>query len=98
MPIYDYQCSACAIGFESFLRTFDAPKPACPQCGKKRAVKRAIGGYAFIKDDATKMREMHPKFAKMADAVWDKAAKSDPLRTTRFGEMIDSGKRLQDMN
>jgi putative FmdB family regulatory protein len=98
MPIYDYHCSACEIGFESFLRTIDAPKPACPQCGKKRRVKRAIGGYAFIKDEATKMREMHPKYAKMADAVWDKAAKSDPLSKTRFGEMIDSGRRLQDMH
>ena len=98
MPIYEYRCGACEIGFESFQRTIDAPKPVCPQCGKKRRVKRAIGGYAFIKDEATKMREMHPKYAKLADAVWDNASKADPLSKTRFGHMIDSGRRLQDMS
>ncbi len=98
MPIYEYRCGACQIGFEALLRRLDAPKPKCPQCGTRRRVKRVIGGYAFIKDEATKMREMHPKYAKMVDAAWDKSAKADPLRKTRFADMIDSGRRLQDMS
>jgi putative FmdB family regulatory protein len=31
MPLYDYQCAACAGTFE-LLTAFDA-RPACPQCG-----------------------------------------------------------------
>ncbi|MEE9278069.1 MAG: zinc ribbon domain-containing protein [Dehalococcoidia bacterium] len=97
MPVYEYVCKACREGFESYQRRMDAPKPKCPQCGKRGRVERAIAGYAFIKDEATKLRELHPKYAKMVDAAWDKSAKSDPLSKTPFKRLVDSGKRLEDL-
>ncbi len=97
MPIYEYICKACEIGFEKYQRRIESPKPKCPECGKKRRVERTIAGYSFHKDEATKIREMDPKYAKMFDDVWDKAAKGDPLRGTRMETTTDSGKRLQDM-
>ena len=97
MPIYEYVCKPCGAGFEKYHKSMDAPKPACPECGKKRGVSRAIAGYSFIKDENTKMAEMHPKYAKKVDAVWDAAVKADPLSTSRFGRDIDSGRRVQDL-
>lgn len=32
MPIYDYACDSCEERFEELSR-FDAPPPACPDCG-----------------------------------------------------------------
>ncbi len=99
MPIYEYICKACAIPFEKFHKTMDAKKPACPECGKKAKVERAIAGYSFIKDERTKMNEMHPKYAQMVDAAWEKAAKGDPMsKDPRFKTMTDSGIRVQDLH
>lgn len=97
MPIYEYVCGRCHAGFEAYLRRMDAPKPKCPTCGRKRQVRRTVAGYAFIKDEVTKLNEAHPKYAKMVDAAWDKAAAADPISRTRFGRVVDSGRRLQDM-
>lgn len=41
MPIYEYSCSRCDHKFE-VRQGYDDPKPACPQCNKKRKVKRLI--------------------------------------------------------
>ena len=98
MPIYDYACRTCGIEWEVFQRKMDAPTPVCDECGSADPVERLIGRAAFHKDENTKMREMHPKYAKMVDAAWDKAARNDPLSKTRFAPLVDSGKRVQDMN
>jgi putative FmdB family regulatory protein len=34
MPLYEYQCSACAHQFERIVKFSDAPLTTCPQCGK----------------------------------------------------------------
>lgn len=98
MPIYDYACRTCGIEWEVFQRKMDAPPPVCDECGSAERVERLITRAAFHKDENTKMREMHPKYAKMVDAAWDKAARNDPLSKTRFAPLVDSGKRVQDMN
>ena len=97
MPIYQYACRACGNEWELFQRRMDAPSPACEHCRSDDQVERLIARSAFIKDENTKMREMHPKYAKMVDAVWEKASRSDPLSKTRFAPLVDSGKRVQDM-
>ena len=97
MPIYEYVCKRCEAGFEAFQRRMDAPKPKCPSCGRKRDVKRAVAGYSFIKDEATKLAESHPKYAKMVDAAWEQASASDPISRTSYGGIVDSGRRVQDM-
>jgi putative FmdB family regulatory protein len=35
MPLYEYQCSACAHRFERIVKFSDAPLKTCPQCGKQ---------------------------------------------------------------
>ncbi len=98
MPIYQYACRACGKEWEHFTRKFDAPPPPCDACDSDvQQVERLIARSAFIKDENTKMREMHPKYAKMVDAAWDKASRNDPLSKTRFAPLVDSGKRVQDM-
>ncbi len=97
MPIYEYACRICGAEWEWFTRQMDAPAPACEACESDAAVERLIARPAFIKDENTKMREMHPKYAKMIDAAWEKASRNDPLSQTRFAPLVDSGKRVQDM-
>jgi putative FmdB family regulatory protein len=97
MPVYEYACKACEIGFEKFHKTMEAKKPACPECGKKRQVRRLVTGHSFIKDENTKMAEMHPKYAQMVDAAWEKSSRSDPMRGTQFESITDSGIRTQDV-
>ena len=97
MPIYEYACRACGAEWEHFSRKMDAPPPSCELCESNERVERLIARTAFIKDDNTKMAEMHPKYAKMVDAAWEKSSKSDPLSKTRFAPLVDSGKRVQDM-
>ena len=96
MPIYEYACRACGAEFEKFQRQIGADAPPCELCGDAEQVERLIARSAFIKDEKTKMREMHPKYAKMVDAAWEKAARNDPLSRTRFAGLVDSGKRVQD--
>ena len=97
MPIYTYVCKRCDAPFEALLRRIDAPKPKCPLCGRKGGVRRSLSGYAFIKDDQTKLNESDPKYAKMVDAAWERASAADPISRTPFGRIVDSGRRMQDL-
>src|SRR5579864_1840038 len=45
MPLYEYQCTACAKRTEVLQRYDDAPLAACPACGG--AVKKLISSPAF---------------------------------------------------
>jgi putative FmdB family regulatory protein len=37
MPLYEYQCTACAHRFERIVKFSDAPLTTCPKCGKETA-------------------------------------------------------------
>lgn len=39
MPLYEYQCAACANRFEELMSASAAEAPACPVCGKPGAVR-----------------------------------------------------------
>ena len=46
MPIYEYQCEACADRFEVKQSMKDDPLTTCPQCGKR--VQRLISSPAIM--------------------------------------------------
>lgn len=39
MPLYEYQCEACAHRFEKIQKFSDPPLDVCPNCGKGPVVK-----------------------------------------------------------
>ncbi len=45
MPLYEYQCDACAHRFEVIQKYSDAPVSVCPKCGG--AVKKLLSSPAI---------------------------------------------------
>jgi putative FmdB family regulatory protein len=45
MPLYEYQCDACAHRFEVIRKFSDPPLEACPQCGG--SVRKLVSSPAF---------------------------------------------------
>ena len=45
MPLYEYQCDACAHRFEVIQKYSDAPVDVCPKCGG--AVKKLLSSPAI---------------------------------------------------
>lgn len=45
MPLYEYQCDACAHRFEVIQKYSDAPVEVCPKCGG--AVKKLLSSPAI---------------------------------------------------
>ena len=45
MPLYEYQCEACANRFEKIVKFSDPPLEACPTCGG--AVQKLLSSPAF---------------------------------------------------
>jgi putative FmdB family regulatory protein len=39
MPLYEYQCEACATRFERIQKFSDPPVDVCPTCGKGPVIK-----------------------------------------------------------
>lgn len=46
MPIYEYECAACAHQLESLQKISDAPLTDCPQCGKP-SLRKLISAAGF---------------------------------------------------
>lgn len=46
MPIYEYECAACAHQLESLQKISDAPLIDCPQCGKP-SLRKLISAAGF---------------------------------------------------
>jgi putative FmdB family regulatory protein len=44
MPLYDFECEQCGARFEE-RASFDAPAPACPDCGAART-RRVLSPFA----------------------------------------------------
>ena len=45
MPIFEYQCQDCQVGFEVLLKNRQSPRPSCPRCGSKN-VKKQLSGFS----------------------------------------------------
>ncbi len=41
MPLYEFRCEPCACVFERILKVDEQNKPACPNCGENKDVKKA---------------------------------------------------------
>ena len=46
MPIYEYECTACAHNFEAIQRMSDAPLVDCPACAKPQ-LRKKLSAAAF---------------------------------------------------
>lgn len=70
MPLYDYQCAACATLFEVRL-TFaeaDRARPACPKC-RSRKTRRKIGRAVMRRKSSARLTRAQMEAAvKMAEA------------------------------
>ncbi len=48
MPTYEYHCEACGHEFERFQKMSDDAVTVCPQCGKKKVVRRISSGGGIL--------------------------------------------------
>ena len=93
MPLYEYQCDACAHRFEAIQKFSDPPIATCPKCGS--AVRKLQSAPAFqFKGSGWYVTDYAKKdapAAKSGDAApGDKAAKTDS-QTTSSGEPPATG-------
>lgn len=81
MPLYEYQCDACAHRFELIQKFSDPPPASCPECGG--AVRKLVSSPAiqfkgtgwYVTDYARQDRKEAPDAAESkADAASDGAA------------------------
>ncbi len=84
MPLYEYQCDACAHRFELIQKFSDPPPASCPRCGG--AVRKLVSSPAiqfkgtgwYVTDYARQDRKEAPDGAESkTDAASDGAAKPD---------------------
>jgi putative FmdB family regulatory protein len=71
MPLYEYQCDACAHRFEVIQQYKDAPIDVCPKCGG--TVKKLLSSPAI-------------QFKGSGFYITDYARKGSESATTRAGE------------
>jgi putative FmdB family regulatory protein len=64
MPIYEYECAACATRFEELVRGPDAAV-ACPDCGGGE-VQRLLSTFAGVGPSGAPAMPQHPRFAHRA--------------------------------
>ncbi len=47
VPIYEYRCSDCGRRSSALLKSFSAPDPVCPHCGKA-GLRRLVSTFATV--------------------------------------------------
>lgn len=47
MPIYEFECRACAARFDRLQKLSDPDPDVCPECGAKQQVSRRLTAPAF---------------------------------------------------
>jgi putative FmdB family regulatory protein len=50
LPIYEYRCADCGRGASLLARTYDAPPPPCPHCGRA-GLERLISRVALLRSE-----------------------------------------------
>ena len=106
MPIYEYECGACAERHEFIQKFSDAPKRKCPACGASK-LKRLVSAAAFhLKGTGwyvTDFRDKDKKKGGDSDAKdsaksssTDSAKSSTEKTTEKATKSSDSGKKSSD--
>lgn len=49
MPIHEYKCEACGHEFDALEKMNDKPLKKCPQCSKRKLVKKISAGGFILK-------------------------------------------------
>ena len=93
MPLYEYQCGACAHRFEQIQRFSDPPATSCPRCGG--AVRKLISspaiqfkGTGWYVTDYARQGKKDPAEAesKGADGAASKSEKQDAGKKKNAGK------------
>ena len=78
MPLYEYQCEACAHRFERIQKFSDPPIDICPKCGA--AVKKLISSAAIqFKGSGFYITD----YAKSGKAGADSKPAAEPAKTPK---------------
>lgn len=90
MPIYEFECPACAHRFERLQKVSDADPSDCPECGKS-GVRRRLTAPAFrlagsgwyetdFKKEGDTKRNLASTESAEKPAAADTSAKSEPSK------------------
>lgn len=90
MPIYEFECPACAHRFERLQKVSDADPSECPECGK-HGVRRRLTAPAFrlagsgwyetdFKKDGDTKRNLASSESSEKPVSSDTPAKSEPAK------------------
>jgi putative FmdB family regulatory protein len=83
MPLYEYECEACAHRFERIQKFSDAPVEVCPKCGKKKLRKLVSSpaiqfkGSGFYINDYARKGAKGDESSKDTDSSKDSSAKTE---------------------
>ena len=95
MPLYEYQCDACAHRFEQIQRFSDPPPASCPRCGG--AVRKLISspaiqfkGTGWYVTDYARQGKKDPAEAESKAGAGADGAASKPEKDS--GKKKDAGK------
>ncbi len=76
MPLYEYECEACAHRFEVIQKFSDAPPAACPKCGG--AVQKLLSSPAIqFKGSGFYLTDYGRGTASKSDGAGSKGAKTE---------------------
>lgn len=85
MPIYEYECGACAERHEFIQKFSDGPKRKCPSCGKSRLRKLVSAAAFHLKGDGWYVTDFRDKDKKKngKDGKDDKPASAEAKPETK---------------
>ena len=78
MPLYEYQCTACAHRFEVIQKFSDKPVKKCPKCGK--AVEKLVSSSSFQLKGTGWYVTDYPKRSGHAEAKSDSKSEKEPVK------------------
>ena len=82
MPLYEYECEACAHRFERIQKFSDPPADTCPTCGKGPVRKLLSSPAIQFKGSGWYITDYAKKSADGAGKESTDSAKSDKSTTT----------------
>ena len=82
MPIYEYECTACASTHEILQKLSDAPVVECPQCHQTTLVKKVSAAAFRLKGGGWYETDFkNKKESKLANDSNNKTSESSDIKT-----------------